>query len=299
MLASQVKRSREDPDNSDINSSYPQQRLTEAESQLVATMIALEGEQNEVTRLKAHAERLESEYSEQKSDGNDKLVTEILDSNAKFCDRITDFAALLVDALDGDNSKFTCVSYKRGKPQGNSAVCQVPQWPTYSQVLSSALNNATPQRPASNQCMAPPQPSTSRHAPTSRQSQASPSPPRHVSSRRHVSPRHHTRPRRRASPRRHVTPRRHISAWRHASPLCHHMRQIQTTPHRRIIGQVNLYPLFSQGLAALSQTKLQPVMPTTGTSFVAIWRRTTIRHRTIAQWQGPGQSSSGRRWLKD
>ena len=68
MLASSNKRSREDADNSDVNSSDPQQRLIEVESQLVATTIALEGEQNEVTRLKAHVELLESEYSEQKSE---------------------------------------------------------------------------------------------------------------------------------------------------------------------------------------------------------------------------------------
>ena len=67
MLASADERSREDADSSGDNIDH-QQRLIEVESKLVATAIALEGEQDETTRLKAHIELLESEYSEQKSE---------------------------------------------------------------------------------------------------------------------------------------------------------------------------------------------------------------------------------------
>ena len=57
-----------------------------------------------------------------------------------------------------------------------------------------------------------------------------------------------------------------------------------------IMGQTSLYPFCSQGQAALGQTDLQPVTPTPGTSVVTICRWTTIRHRTVAQRQGPGRT---------
>ena len=67
MLASGDEGSPEDPDSSDATTDH-QQHVIEVESKLVATEIALEGEQNEVTRLKAHIELLESNYTEQKSE---------------------------------------------------------------------------------------------------------------------------------------------------------------------------------------------------------------------------------------
>ena len=111
-----------------------------------------------------------------------------------------------------------------------------------------------------------------------------------------------TRPRRPVSPRRHASPRRHISpgatSAHDVTPVPYAItRQIQTAPHRLIMGQVSLYQLCSQRSIALNQTDRQPVAPTWGTSTVTIWWRTTIRHRTVVQRQGPGQLSSGRCWL--
>ena len=58
MLALAIKTSSEDVDNCDVDNSDPQQCRIEVESWLVATTIALEGEQNEATRLKAHFEQI-------------------------------------------------------------------------------------------------------------------------------------------------------------------------------------------------------------------------------------------------
>ena len=59
--------------DNDVNESCEmsnQQRVIELESQLLAATIALEGEQNEVSRLKCHVELLESEYDTQKTELN-------------------------------------------------------------------------------------------------------------------------------------------------------------------------------------------------------------------------------------
>ena len=237
MLASGDEGSPEDPDSSDATTDH-QQRVIEVESKLVATEIALEGEQNEVARLKAHIELLESDYTEQKSeldnlrkilnkqkseikrlyrdndslkreisryngirkytDGNacnsqadntDKIVTEILDAHAKFREKITDIAGLLIDTLDdcpGNNAGFTSVTNKKGKSQGKTVATHIPKSPTYSHVLSRNISTTPVSRPSPTTRTA----SASRQPPVSRQpeSPASRQPPASYTTATHRRP---------------------------------------------------------------------------------------------------------------
>ena len=237
MLVSGDEGSPEDPDSSDATTDH-QQRVIEVESKLVATEIALEGEQNEVARLKAHIELLESDYTEQKSeldnlrkilnkqkseikrlyrdndslrreisryngirkytDGNacnsqtdntDKIVTEILDAHAKFREKITDIAGLLIDTLDdcpGNNAGFTSVTNKKGKSQGKTVATHMPKSPTYSHVLSRNKSTTPVSRPSPTTRTA----SASRQPPVSRQpeSPASRQPPASYTTATHRRP---------------------------------------------------------------------------------------------------------------
>ena len=66
MLASDDERSHDDSTSESVVSG--QQRVIALESQLLAATIALEGERNEVSRLKCHVDLLEADYDAQKSE---------------------------------------------------------------------------------------------------------------------------------------------------------------------------------------------------------------------------------------